>query len=95
MLTDFEVQKIATAIVDRLTADDKFARRMAELMPRRQGLISSRTAASLLGISRKSVCDIAEAIGGIRGKGPSAHWMFEEDGLVERYLQFKNISNSK
>ena len=92
MLTDFEIQKIAAAVVDRLTADDKFARRMAELMPRRQGLISSRTAASLLGISRKSVCDIAEAIG---GKGPSAHWMFEEDGLVERYLQFKNISNSK
>ena len=94
MLTEFEIQKIATAVVDRLSADDKFTRKMAEMMPRRQGLISSRTAAALLGISRKSVCDIAKEIGGIRGKGPSAHWMFNEDGLVDRYLAYKSSLNT-
>ena len=90
MLTDYDIQKIATAVVDRLTADERFMRRMAELMPKRQNLVSSRTAASMLGISRKTVCEIAEKIGGIKGKGPSAHWLFEEDGLVERYIDYKN-----
>jgi hypothetical protein len=35
------------------------------------------------------VCQIAEQIGGFRGFGESAHWMFEEEGLIDRYKDYK------
>lgn len=90
MLTVIDIENIATAVVDRLMADDRFTKLTAGLKPARRTLVSSRKAASMLGISRKSVCEIAEQIGGIRGKGKSAHWMFVEDGLVERYMEYIN-----
>jgi hypothetical protein len=53
-------------------------------------LVNSSRAAEILGVTRKTVCEIAPFLGGVRGGGQSAHWMFEEDGLIERYIEYKN-----
>ena len=90
MLTDYEIQKISVAIVENLVDNDKFIKRIAKAMQKdSKKLIGSTQAAKLLGVTRKTVCEIAPYIGGIRGKGESAHWMFHEGGLVDRYLRYK------
>ena len=91
MLTEYDIQRLSTAIVDNLVNNDKFMQRIAKQMPRRQKMVSSSVAASILGITRKSVCEIAQNLGGIRGEGRSAHWMFPEEGLIERYLTYKQV----
>ena len=89
-MTEYEIQKTARAVVDMLLNDDRFIRRMEKLLPQRSSrMLNSSKAASLLGISRKTICMIAEEIGGIRGDGNRAHWMFEEAGLKERYTEYK------
>ena len=91
MLTDFDIQKLSISIVDNLVNNDKFISRVAKMMEKRsKRLVNSSRAAEILGVTRKTVCEIAPFIGGIRGKGQSAHWMFEEDGLIERYIEYKN-----
>lgn len=89
MLTDFDVQRISMAIVDNLTHNEQFIKRMAKLMPKRKHMVSSTQAAAILGVSRKTVCELAEVLGGIKGEGKYNHWTFEEDGLKERYLEYK------
>jgi hypothetical protein len=90
MLTEYDIQRLSTAICDKLCNDDKFAKRMAKLMQKdNRNLIGSTKAASILGISRKSVCEIAESLGGVRGQGKSAHWLFPEATLTEKYLRYK------
>lgn len=91
MLTDFDIQKLSAAIVDNLVSNEKFMKRMAKLMPKQQRMVNSTQAAKILGINRKSVCEIAEHLGGIRANGKSAHWMFVEDGLIERYRNYKGL----
>lgn len=90
MLTDYDIQRLSSAIFEKLVNDDKFIKRMAQVMPKQRKMLTSSKAASILGISRKTVCDIAEYLGGVRGEGKSAHWMFEEDGLIERYKTYHN-----
>ena len=91
MLTDFDIQKLSISIVDNLVNNDKFISRVAKMMEKRsKRLVNSSRAAEILGVTRKTVCEIAPFIGGIRGRGQSAHWMFEEDGLIERYIEYKN-----
>jgi len=90
-MTDFDIQKLSISIVDNLVNNDKFISRVAKMMEKRsKRLVNSSRAAEILGVTRKTVCEIAPFIGGIRGKGQSAHWMFEEDGLIERYIEYKN-----
>ena len=89
MLTDYDIQRISSAIVKNLVNDDRFIRRMAKMMPKQKTMVSSGKAAKILGVSRKTVCEIAEQLGGIKGCGKQAHWMFEEDGLVEKYKEYK------
>ena len=90
-MTDFDIQKLSISIVDNLVNNDKFISRVAKMMEKRsRRLVNSSRAAEILGVTRKTVCEIAPFIGGIRGKGQSAHWMFEEDGLIERYIEYKN-----
>ena len=90
MLTDYEIQRISAAIVENLVDNDKFIKRIAKAMQKEsKNLIGSSKAARILGVTRKTVCVIAPYIGGKRGKGDSAHWLFDEEGLVERYLKYK------
>lgn len=90
-MTEFDIQKLSISIVDNLVNNDKFISRVAKMMEKRsKRLVNSSRAAEILGVTRKTVCEIAPFIGGIRGKGQSAHWMFEEDGLIERYIEYKN-----
>lgn len=90
MLSEYDIQRLSTAICEKLCNDDKFAKHMAKLMQKdNRNLIGSTRAAAILGISRKSVCEIAESLGGIRGKGKSAHWLFPEATLTELYLRYK------
>lgn len=91
MLTDYDIQRLSAAIVDNLTNNEKFISRISRQMEKKERkLIGSSRAAELLGVTRKTVSEIAPFLGGIKGKGRSAHWMFPEDGLIEKYVEFKN-----
>ena len=91
MLTEYDIQKIASSVVRLLCEDEKFMRRMAKLMPKQQRMVNSTQAAKILGINRKSVCEIAEQLGGVRANGKSAHWMFVENELVEKFKTYKGL----
>lgn len=91
MLTDYDIQRISAAIVDKLVSDEKFMKRMAKLMPKQQRMVNSTQAAHILGINRKSVCEIAEHLGGMKPDGKSSHWMFPEDELIEKYRIYKKL----
>lgn len=88
-LSEYDIQRIASEIVVRLTADERFARTMAKMLPKADRLLTSTQAANLCGTSRKYVCQNADKLGGFRGSGTSAHWMFRENGLVERFAALK------
>ena len=91
MLTDYDIQRLSSAIVAKLTTDDRFINKIIKSVERKdRKLVNARRAAEILGINRKTVCEIGSYLGGVKGKEKSAHWMFEEDGLVERYLEYKN-----
>lgn len=89
MLTEYDIQRLSAAIVDRIANDDKVLKRIAKAMPRQGKLVSSSVAASILGVTRKTVCEIAPFIGGVRGDGKSAHWMFQQEDLIEKYKNYK------
>ena len=88
-LSSYDIQRISEAIVTRLLSDEKFIRQIRQTAPAPKRMLTARQAAALLGISRKTVCDIAHHLGGIRGEGKSQHWSFPEEGLTERYLRYK------
>ena len=91
MLTDFDIARLSSAIVAKLATDDRFINKIIKSVERKdRKLVNARRAAEILGINRKTVCEIGSYLGGVKGKEKSAHWMFEEDGLVERYLEYKN-----
>lgn len=90
MLTDYDIQRISSAIVDNLVNDERFMQRVAKLMPKQKKMLNSRQAAEMLGITRKTVCEIAPFVGGVKGEGISSHWMFPEEGLIDRYTEYKN-----
>jgi hypothetical protein len=85
MLSEYDVQRIANAIVTKLVADDKFAKRIVKMMPKEERLLTSSQAAAILGISRFTVCRLADKLGGVRKEGKKSHWFFREDGLIDRY----------
>lgn len=89
MLTDYDIQRLSKAIVSNLVNDERFMIRMVKIMPKQKKMVSSGAAAKILGVSRKTVCTIAEQLGGIKEEGKSSHWIFEEEGLVDRYLEYK------
>lgn len=91
MLTEYDIQKIASSVVRLLSEDEKFMRRMAKLMPKQQRMVNSTQAAKILGINRKTVCEIAEHLGGTRTNSKSAHWMFPESELIEKYKTYKGL----
>ena len=89
-LTDYDIQRISSAIVDKLTSDEKFISMVSKCIDKKnKKLVGSSRAAEILGVTRKTVCEIAEHLGGIRGNGQSAHWVFPENTLVERYIRYK------
>lgn len=86
-MTEFDIQRLSAAIVDRLASNEKFVQRVIKAMPKEEKLVTSRKAAQILGVSRYTVVKYAEQLGGIRkGNHDKAHWMFPEDGLIDRYL---------
>lgn len=88
MLTEYDIQRLSAAIVDNLVNNEGFMKRVARMMPKRKKMVSSSAAAEILGISRKTVCCIAEQLGGVRACSTD-HWTFPEDELVENYRQYK------
>lgn len=91
MLSDYEINRISKAIVSELCNNDRFIKNIAKMMKDKESedMVNSTTAAKILGISRKSVCAIAEELNGIRGRGRSAHWLFPKATLTENYIRYK------
>lgn len=88
-LSNYDIQRISEAIVTRLLRDETFIQQIRKTAPAPQRLLTTRQVAEILGISRKTVCDIAYHLGGIRRDGKSQHWVFPEDGLTDRYIRYK------
>jgi len=89
MLTDYDIQRLSTAIVENLVNNESFMNKMAKVMPRKPKMISSSQAARILGITRKTVCEIAPLLGGVKGEGKQAHWMFPEEGLTDKFIKYR------
>lgn len=91
MLTEYDIQRTAKAVVDLLLEDDRFLSRMQRLAPKRKSrMIKSKEAAELLGISIRMLRQAAPYIGGIKsGQSDNTPYRFEEDGLKERYLEYR------
>ena len=87
MLSEYDIQRLSTAIVEKLVSDDRFLRRMAKVAPKQERLLTSTQAASLLGISRFTICRLADKLGGFRkdGENGKGRWVFREEGLIDRY----------
>ena len=92
-LSDYDIHRIATAVVEMLTENDKFTRNIAKAMPRKERMITSSQAARMLGLTRKTVCNIASHLGGIKGAGNSAHWYFREGEIAKRYQEYLLTKN--
>ena len=91
MLTEYDIQRTAKAVVDLLLDDDRFLRRVTKIGKKRSRLLNSAQAADALGISKVTLRRIAQYIGGIRkGTDKYQHWCFEEEGLKERYIEYLN-----
>jgi hypothetical protein len=84
MMTAYEIERIAGAVVSRLVADERFAKmvaKSAQLRPHR--LIGASKVAALLGCSRTKVIRYRDELGGICSS--TGRWMFYEDQVEERY----------
>lgn len=83
-MTDYEVRKLAKAICEELTTNDRFMRNMARMLPKER-LLTTRQAARVLGIPPFTVRKKAAELGGILQS--NGRWMFREEGLVDRFLE--------
>lgn len=93
-MTAYEMQVLSGMIVEGLYAklanDEKFARKIAKSVTKRR-MLNTRQVAEKLGISVFTVREIAEQLGGIKGKAKNqryGHLAFAEDGLLERYENY-------
>lgn len=90
MLTDYDIQRLSSAIVDNLVNNEKFIRRVAKILPKEKRMGNTTQAAKILGVTRKTVCEIAPYIGGIKmGSDHKAHWIFPLDEVAENYITYK------
>lgn len=92
MLTDYDIQRISTAVAEKLLADDRLLKRVVKYLPKKERLLTSSQAATILGVSRYTVCRMAEQLGGVRrpGKDGRGRWMFSETTLVTNYQALKD-----
>jgi transcription initiation factor IIE alpha subunit len=89
MLTEYEMQRLAKLIVNGLVNDDRFVTKVAKMVPQKNRTIKAKEVAKILGISVWTVRDIAAYLGGTRkGDEKRGQWVFEENGLVERYQEY-------
>ncbi len=90
MLTEYDIKRLSSAIVENLVNNDKFIGRVLKVMPKKKEMCNSTKAASVLGVTRKTVCEIAPYIGGVKmGQGNKAHWLFPLNEVVENYITYK------
>lgn len=94
-LSEYDIQRLSSAIVNKLVNDDRFIDRMAKMLPKQERMLTSTQAADRLGLTRKTVCEIASSLGGVRSNTKSAHWVFPESTLVENYIRYKLTSTKK
>ena len=84
MITAYEIERIAGAIVSRLVNDDRFVKMVAKSASRKpHRLIGTTKVASILGCSRSKVVRYREELGGVCSN--TGRWMFYEDQIEERY----------
>ena len=93
MLTDYDIRRLSASIVEQLMGNRQFIEIVTKTAAQRKGTLNSTQAASYLGLSRKTVCDIAEWLGGFRSGSKSSHWVFPVDTLTENYKNY--ITNIK
>lgn len=86
-LSNYDIYRISTAVVNRLVKDERFIKQMKRITPKEKRMLTSTQAAKQLGLSRGYVCDIARQLGGIRAD--NGRWLFPEEGLTERYIHLK------
>lgn len=83
------MSRMAKLIVNGLVNDDRFMAKVAKLVPKRNKVLRVKDVADLLGVSVWTVRDIAPQLGGTRkGDEKRGQWVFEENGLVERYQEY-------
>lgn len=88
-MTEYEMQRMAALIVKGLVNDDRFMAKVAKMVPKKNRALRVKDVADILGVSVWTVRDIAAELGGTRkGDEKRGQWVFEEEGLIERYQEY-------
>lgn len=87
-MTDYDIQRISAAVVERLLSDERILARVAKHAKACEKLLNTQQAAAVLGVSPFTVRRLAKELGGIQGQ--HGRWKFPESTLVQNYLNFKN-----
>lgn len=82
-MTDYDIRRIAAAVVELLSSDERFAKSMAKNLPRKKNFVTATQAAEKLGVCRRSVTNNAKALGGI--KLSNGTWRFDENTLFDHF----------
>ena len=82
-MTEYEITRIASEIVKKLINDERFIRHIAKVALKEENLVSSVTAAEILGVSRDTVVRNAKKLGGMMTA--TGRYVFPRNGLVKKF----------
>lgn len=87
-MTDYEIKRIAREVVKLLLDDDRFTSSIGKTC-QNEGMVNSRKAAEILGVSQYTLRSIAPYIGGIKkGSDRRQHWCFDTKNLLSNYKKY-------
>jgi len=83
-MTDYDVQRLAKAIADRLIEDERFLKNLTRMAPKIDRTLNAKQAADMLGVSKYTVIRMAQMLGG--EKRENGRWYFSHNRL-EMYIK--------
>lgn len=90
MLTEYDVTRIARAIVEQLVDDERFIKKVTSSAPQRRQLVSLPAAAELLGVSKSWMYHHVGDFRKTKGSQQNSRIKFDTATLYEDYQTITN-----
>lgn len=90
-MTDYDIRRIAVAVVELLSSDERFIRNIVKNAPAKKNLVTAAQAAQMLGVCRRSITNNAKALGGV--KLSNGTWRFDENTLFDLYSKIEHYES--
>ena len=91
MMTDYDIRRIAAAVVELLSSDERFVQSIAKNLPKKKNFVTASQAAEKLGVCRRSITNNAKALGGV--KLSNGTWRFDENTLFDLYSKIEHYES--